>query len=147
MLLHALASLQAEHKIELSKVPDLLQAMLEANPSMTRPKRDFTYQGAKNDQLFDLKYDYISGSNCNKCDSTWEVKRDQRELPDPEIHYGIIISRNKLIKDAATRDSILEDTGHQCLCIEMEATGLIDRFLYLVIYRVYNYTDSHKNDR
>ncbi|SCV61403.1 related to RSA4-WD-repeat protein required for maturation and efficient intra-nuclear transport [Fusarium fujikuroi] len=147
VLLHALASLQAEHEIEPSKVPDLLQAMLEANPGMTRPKRDFTYQGAENDRLFDSKHDHVGGNNCNKCNSTWEVKRDQRESPDPEIHYGIIASGNKLIKDAATRDSILEDTGHQCLCVEMEAAGLMDRFPCLVIRGVCDYADSHKNDR
>ncbi|KAF0643861.1 hypothetical protein FPSE5266_07144 [Fusarium pseudograminearum] len=147
VLLHALASLQAEHEIEPSKVPDLLQVMLEANPGMTRPKRDFTYQGAENDRLFDSKHDHVGGSNCDKCDSAWEVKRDQRESPDPEIHYGIIASGNKLIKDAATRDSILEDTGHQCLCVEMEAAGLMDRFPCLVIRGVCDYVDSHKNDR
>jgi nucleoside phosphorylase len=147
VLLHALASLQAEHEIEPSKVPDLLQAMLEANPGMTRPKRDFTYQGAENDRLFDSKHDHVGGSNCDKCDSTWEVKRDQRDSPDPEIHYGIIASGNKLIKDAATRDSILEDTGHQCLCVEMEAAGLMNRFPCLVIRGVCDYADSHKNDR
>ncbi|CAF3619940.1 unnamed protein product, partial [Fusarium graminearum] len=147
VLLHALASLQAEHEIEPSKVPDLLQAMLEANPGMTRPKRDFTYQGAENDRLFDSKYDHVGGSNCNKCDSTLEVERDQRESPDPEIHYGIIASGNKLIKDAATRDSLFADTGHQCLCVEMEAAGLMDRFPCLVIRGVCDYADSHKNDR
>ncbi|KAM0363091.1 hypothetical protein ACHAPK_011229 [Fusarium culmorum] len=147
VLLHALASLQAEHEIAPSKVPDLLQAMLEANPSMTRPKRDFTYQGAENDRLFDSKHDHVGGSNCDKCDSTWEVRRDQRESPDPEIHYGIIASGNKLIKDAATRDYILEDTGHHCLCVEMEAAGLMDRFPCLVIRGVCDYADSHKNDR
>ncbi|KAJ0146221.1 D-xylose 1-dehydrogenase [Fusarium oxysporum f. sp. albedinis] len=147
VLLHALASLQAEHEIEPSKVPDLLRAMLEANPGMTRPKTDFTYQGAENDRLFDSNHDHVGGSNCDKCDSTWEVKRDQRESPDPEIHYGIIASGNKLIKDAAIRDTLLEDTGHQCLCVEMEAAGLMDRFPCLVIRGICDYADSHKNDR
>ncbi|PCD20333.1 hypothetical protein AU210_016200 [Fusarium oxysporum f. sp. radicis-cucumerinum] len=147
VLLHALASLQAEHEIAPSKVPDLLQAILEANPGMTRPKRDFTYQGAENDRLFDSKHDHVGGSNCDKCDSTWEVKRDRRESSDPEIHYGIIASGNKLIKDAATRDSLFGDSGHQCLCVEMEAAGLMDRFPCLVIRGICDYADSHKNDR
>jgi nucleoside phosphorylase len=147
VLLHALASLQAEHEIAASKVPDLLRAMLEANPGMTRPKTDFTYQGAANDRLFDSKHDHVGGSNCDKCDSAWEVERDQRESTEPEIHYGIIASGNKLIKDAATRDSLLEDTGHQCLCVEMEAAGLMDRFPCLVIRGICDYADSHKNDR
>ncbi|KAM0347231.1 hypothetical protein ACHAP4_011438, partial [Fusarium culmorum] len=147
VLLHALASLQAEHEIEPSKVPDLLKAMLEANPGMRRPRTDFTYQGAENDRLFDPKHDHVGGSSCDKCDSAWEVGRDQRESSDPEIHYGIIASGNELIKDAATRDSLFEDTGHQCLCVEMEAAGLMDRFPCLVIRGICDYADSHKNDR
>ncbi|CAG1973278.1 unnamed protein product [Fusarium graminearum] len=113
VLLHALASLQAEHEIAGSKVPDLLQAMFKANPRMTRPKTSFTYQGAEKDRLFKSQHNHAGGSNCDKCDSAWEVERDQRESTDPEIHYGIIASGNKLIKDAAIRDSLFEDTGHQ----------------------------------
>ncbi|KAL9568945.1 hypothetical protein ACKAV7_006931 [Fusarium commune] len=128
VLLHALASLQAEHEIVPPKVPDLLQAMWEANPHMRRQKNGYTYQGAENDRLFESHRDHDGGSTCDKCDSAWEVKRDRRESTDPEIHYGVIASGNKLIKDAATRDSLSEDTGHQCLCVEMEAAGLMDRF-------------------
>ncbi|KAF5617860.1 hypothetical protein F25303_13157 [Fusarium sp. NRRL 25303] len=147
VLLHALASLQAEHEIGPSKVPDLLAAMLEANPGMRRPKTDFTYQGTETDRLFEPQHDHVGGSNCDKCDSAWEVGRDQRESSDPEIHYGIIASGNKLIKDAATRDSLSGDMGHQCLCVEMEAAGLMDRFPCLVIRGICDYADSHKNDR
>ncbi|CAF3524398.1 unnamed protein product [Fusarium graminearum] len=147
VLLHALASLQAEHEIAGSKVPDLLQAMFKANPRMTRPKTSFTYQGAEKDRLFKSQHNHAGGSNCDKCDSAWEVERDQRESTDPEIHYGIIASGNKLIKDAAIRDSLFEDTGHQCLCVEMEAAGLMNRFPCLVIRGVCDYADSHKNDR
>ncbi|EYB24217.1 hypothetical protein FG05_10632 [Fusarium graminearum] len=147
VLLHALASLQAEHEIAGSKVPDLLQAMFKANPRMTRPKTSFTYQGAEKDRLFKSQHNHAGGSNCDKCDSAWEVERDQRESTDPEIHYGIIASGNKLIKDAAIRDSLFEDTGHQCLCVEMEAAGLMNRFPCLVIRGVCDYADSHRNDR
>ncbi|KAF6525890.1 hypothetical protein HZS61_011685 [Fusarium oxysporum f. sp. conglutinans] len=147
VLLHALASLKAEHEIAPSKIPDLLQAMWETNPSMKRLKSDYTYQGTENDRLFESQHEHVGGSNCDKCDPAREVKREQRESTDPEIHYGIIASGNKLIKDAATRDSLLEGTGHQCLCVEMEAAGLMDRFPCLVIRGICDYADSHKNDR
>ncbi|EXK79482.1 hypothetical protein FOQG_15910 [Fusarium oxysporum f. sp. raphani 54005] len=147
VLLSALGRLQAQHERAPSKVPELLQKMLEANPYMKRPKKAFTYQGAENDRLFQSQHDHICGNNCDKCDSSWEVKRDRRESTDPEIHYGVIASGNTLIKDAATRDSLLEDTGHQCLCVEMEAAGLMDRFPCLVIRGICDYADSHKNDR
>ncbi|EXM12425.1 hypothetical protein FOTG_19074 [Fusarium oxysporum f. sp. vasinfectum 25433] len=147
VLLHALASLQAEHEIARSKMPDLLQAMWEANPSMKRPKSDYTYQGTENDRLFKSQHDHAGGSNCDKCDPSWEVTRKQRESTEPEIHYGVIASGNKLIKDAATRDSLSEDTRYQCLCVEMEAAGLMDRFPCLVIRGICDYADSHKNDQ
>ncbi|KAH7153733.1 hypothetical protein DER46DRAFT_611858 [Fusarium sp. MPI-SDFR-AT-0072] len=147
VLLSALGRLQAQHEQAPSKVPELLQKMLEANPYMKRPKKAFTYQGAENDRLFLSQHDHVGGSNCDKCDSAWEVKRDRRESTEPEIHYGVIASGNILIKDAATRDRLLEDTGHKCLCVEMEAAGLMDRFPCLVIRGICDYADSHKNDR
>ncbi|KAH7153729.1 hypothetical protein DER46DRAFT_536377, partial [Fusarium sp. MPI-SDFR-AT-0072] len=147
VLLHALTSLQAEHEIAPSRVSDLLQAMWEANPHMSSQKNGYTYQGVENDRLFEPHRDHVGGSTCDKCDSAWEMERDRRESTDPEIHYGIIASGNKLIKDAATRDSLSEDTGHQCLCVEMEAAGLMDRFPCLVIRGICDYADSHKNDR
>ncbi|KAF4946236.1 hypothetical protein FGADI_11338 [Fusarium gaditjirri] len=103
--------------------------------------------GTENDRLFESQHEHVGGSNCDKCNPAREVKREQRESTDPEIHYGIIASGNKLIKDAATRDSLLEGTRHQCLCVEMEAAGLMDRFPRLMIRGICDYTDSHKNDR
>ncbi|KAH7201202.1 hypothetical protein DER44DRAFT_827832 [Fusarium oxysporum] len=147
VLLHALSSLQAEHMVAGSRVPELLHVMWETNPRMCISTNSFTYQGAEKDRLFKSQHDHIGGSNCDKCDSAWEVKRKQRESTEPEIHYGVIASGNKLIKDAATRDSLLEDTGHRCLCVEMEAAGLMNRFPCLVIRGICDYADSHKNDQ
>ena len=63
------------------------------------------------------------------------------------MHYGIIASGNTLVKDATTRDQLVEYIREDCLCIEIEATGLMNHFLYLIIRGVSDYTDSHKNDR
>ncbi|KNB15809.1 hypothetical protein FOXG_21494 [Fusarium oxysporum f. sp. lycopersici 4287] len=147
VLLHALSSLQAEHMIAGSRVPELLHVMWETNPRMCISTNSFTYQGAGKDRLFKSQHDHIGGSNCDKWDSALEVKRRQRESTEPEIHYGVIASGNKLIKDAATRDSLLEDIGHRCLCVEMEAAGLMNRFPCLVIRGICDYADSHKNDQ
>lgn len=147
VLLHALASLQAEHEIAPSKVPGLLQAIWTANPKMKTKKTDFTYQGLENDHLFSSDYDHIGGSTCDKCDQSQEVNRDTRESTEPEIHYGVIASGNTLIKDANTRDRIFEVVGEQCMCVEMEAAGLMNYFPCLVIRGVCDYADSHKNDR
>ncbi|KAF4436311.1 hypothetical protein F53441_13292 [Fusarium austroafricanum] len=147
ILLKALSALQADHEIHSSRIPELLKAMLEANPGMKRPKSNFTYQGSANDRLFDSSYNHVGGKTCDKCDSSYEVDRGQRDSTEPEIHYGIIASGNTLVRDAVTRDKLLDIAGHRCLCVEMEAAGLIDRFPCLVIRGICDYADSHKNDQ
>ena len=58
----------------------------------------------------------------------------------------MIASGNRLIKDAAERDKILELVGGECICLEMKATGLMNLFPCLVIRGICEYADSHKND-
>jgi nucleoside phosphorylase len=49
------------------------------------------------------------------------------------------------MKDGPTRDRIAKENG--ILCFEMEAAGLMDTFLCVVIRDVCDYTDSYKNKR
>ncbi|RSL48978.1 hypothetical protein CEP54_012655 [Fusarium duplospermum] len=42
---------------------------------------------------------------------------------------------------------ILQRVGEECLCVEMEAAGLMNTFPCLVIRGICHYADSHKNDR
>ncbi|KAJ3486861.1 hypothetical protein NLG97_g6533 [Lecanicillium saksenae] len=124
--------------------------MWRANPQMKDSGgkgRGFVYQGAENDRLFSPDYHHGGGRTCDDCDSSREIKRDQRETTDPKIHYGIIASGNTLVKDAVARDMIVQSVGDACICVEMEAAGLMDRFPCLVIRGISDYADSHKNDR
>ncbi|KAI7759189.1 hypothetical protein LZL87_013707 [Fusarium oxysporum] len=121
VLLNALAGLQPEHEIALSKIPALLQEMLKANPRMKLPETDYTYQGVKNDRLFESYHIHVGGSNCEKCNPSWEIKGHQRDSTDLKIYYRTIASGNKLIKDAATRDSLLDIIGHPCLASIQDA--------------------------
>ncbi|KAF4500489.1 Vegetative incompatibility HET-E-1 [Fusarium agapanthi] len=147
VLLKALANLQAEHEIRPSKIPRLVEAMLKANPGMKRPGSNFTYQGSENDRLFPSDYEHVGGKTCAKCDVSREICREERETTEPMIHCGFIASGNTFIKDAAFRDSLAESIGHQCLCVEMEAVGLVDKLPCLVIRGICDYADSHKNDQ
>ncbi|KAF5564667.1 heterokaryon incompatibility protein het-E-1 [Fusarium napiforme] len=147
VLLKALANLQAEHEIRPSKIPRLVEAMLKANPGMKRPGSNFTHQGSENDRLFPSDYGHVGGKTCAKCDISQRIYREERETTEPIIHYGVIASGNSLIKDANLRDSLAESIGHRCLCVEMEAVGLIDKFPCLVIRGICDYADSHKNDQ
>ena len=79
------------------------------------------------------------------------VPRDQRDTTDPEIHYCVIASGNTLVKNAHEREDILkrlpQNLRSKCLCIEMEAAGLMNTFPCIVIRGICDYADSHKNDR
>ncbi|KAL6901316.1 hypothetical protein GGI43DRAFT_422769 [Trichoderma evansii] len=64
---------------------------------------------------------------------------------DPEIHYGLIASANRVMKDAILRDKLSAEKD--VLCFEMEAAGLMNNFPCLVIRGICDYSDSHKNDK
>ncbi|KAL4745562.1 nucleoside phosphorylase domain-containing protein [Aspergillus terricola var. indicus] len=150
VLLNALSSIQANHERKDSKVSVFLQEMLEKNPKMGKKSKQnpgYIYQGSDNDRLFKASYDHVPGPDCRGCDAASEVQRDPRDNTNPEIHYGIIASGNALVKDAITRDRIVADLGEDCICVEMEAAGLMNHFPCLVIRGVCDYADSHKNYR
>ncbi|KAL2010787.1 hypothetical protein VTN00DRAFT_3505 [Thermoascus crustaceus] len=135
-LLKALAKLQAQHEIQPSKIPGFLQEMIKRNPQMakSRPGRpSYMHQGEENDRLFKATSPHVDGFGCRNCDPDQEIPQDNRDSNEPEIHYGVIASGNTLVKDAATRDWIVQNTGEECICLEMEAAGLMNSFPCLVI--------------
>ncbi len=75
-----------------------------------------------------------------------EIERDERDTTDPEIHYGLIASGNAVIKDTANRAEIIRRLG-DCLYVKTEAAGLMNNFPCLVIRGIWDYADTHKNDR
>lgn len=81
---------------------------------------------------------------CGDDPSTLVVRPDRTEYDDnPAIHYGLIASSNRLMKDAMIRDALAAKKG--VLCFEMEAAGLMNHFPFLVIRGICDYSDSHKN--
>ncbi|KAK2747834.1 hypothetical protein FQN55_004710 [Onygenales sp. PD_40] len=150
VLLQALASLQAEHELGQSRLPEFLETMPRKKArTLNSSQADSVYvhQGFENDRLFNSSYTHVSGDGCRGCDEKEEVQRDERRSTDPEIHYGIIASGNTLLRNAAARDKIVKDIGEECICFEMEAAGLMRHFPCLVIRGICDYADSHKNDR
>lgn len=150
VLLSALGKLRAKHMIASSRMPAILEAMWQANPVTKRSRKGqpgFVHQGFENDRLFSSGYTHSGGKSCDKCDISEEVQREARDTTDPEIHYGIIASGNTLVKDAVFRDKIAKAYGEDCICVEMEAAGLMNYFPCLVIRGICDYADSHKNDR
>ncbi|KAJ6788711.1 hypothetical protein PWT90_02433 [Aphanocladium album] len=74
------------------------------------------------------------------------VSREARtELENnPAIHYGLIASANRLMKNALVRDKLASE--FDVLCFEMEAAGLMNHTPCLVIRGICDYSDSHKNN-
>ncbi|KAH0006078.1 Pfs, NACHT and ankyrin domain protein, partial [Aureobasidium melanogenum] len=149
-LLKALGTMIATVRMDGSRVSDFLGDMLERHPRMTKSKPGepaYVYQGQENDRLFEASYIHVGGRGCDECDPAKMILREIREDPsEPEVHYGIIASGNRVIKDATARDEILEKSGEDCICLEMEAAGLMNSFPCLVIRGICDYADSHKND-
>jgi nucleoside phosphorylase len=147
VLLKALANLQARHELEPPRVPEFLKDVVTRNPRLAKLKQGYVHQGFENDRLFKATYEHVHGADCRNCDPTEEIQREERDSTEPDIHYGIIASGNTLVKDAATRDKIVEEIEENCICLEMEAVGLMNNFPCLVVRGICDYADSHKNDR
>ncbi|CAG8426705.1 unnamed protein product [Penicillium salamii] len=96
------------------------------------------------DRFFKPEYDHPKNANeCDNCLADWEETRIEREVSDPQPHYGIIASGNAVIKDAKTREQLRLKSG--ALCFEMEAAGLMMDFPCIVIRGICDYADTHKN--
>jgi nucleoside phosphorylase len=150
VLRKAVAALKADHRMQDSQVPQILSEAMRKYPKMLKAKPGCKYQGSVNDRLFESTYEHIYGADCNNCAPEKEIRRDERDSSDPEIHYGIILSGNTLVKDGVQRDKIIKDVGEKeedCICFEMEAAGLMNSFPCLVIRGICDYADTHKDDR
>ncbi|KAF4415810.1 Ankyrin repeat [Fusarium acutatum] len=156
-LLTALTQLETQHNLIGTKIPEYLEELKQKWPKLAAAS---LRNESLKDVLFKSSYDHISATICNTddedvdesedeeqdpcrfCDRSMVVKRKDREM---RIHYGLIASGDKLIKDAASRNKLNKDLGGQVLCIEMEAAGLVNHFPCLVIRGICDYADSHKN--
>ncbi|KAB8276237.1 nucleoside phosphorylase domain-containing protein [Aspergillus minisclerotigenes] len=135
VLFNTLTSIKANHGREYAK--------------MTRKSRQssgYIHQGFDSDRLFEASCDHVPGLGCHGCSSAYEVHRERREATKPEIHYGTILSRNPLAKNAVTCDQIVANFDENCICFEMKAASLINHFPCLVIRGICDYADSYKND-
>ncbi|KAM0250225.1 hypothetical protein ACHAQJ_008718 [Trichoderma viride] len=146
LLRTAVAGLKARYEIDGHLLGEEVNMALEKNPRLQkrycRPQTD--------DRLYKSSFIHISGAskNCQACgdDPSSLMPRSPREKfeDDPVIHYGLIASANKLMKNAIIRDKLAAERG--VLCFEMEAAGLMNRFPCLVVRGICDYADTHKNN-
>ncbi|KAL4876352.1 purine and uridine phosphorylase [Aspergillus karnatakaensis] len=137
-----LKRLDSQHRRVGSQIVAHVEEMLRRYPIM---RREYQHPGAQQDRLFRAEYVHRSGVTCKDCDEGHIVPRRIRSDKHPQIHYGTIGSSNAVVKDAKTRDVLRKDMD--IMCVEMEATGLMDTFPCLVIRGICDYADSHKNKR
>ncbi|KAJ5716476.1 ankyrin repeat protein [Penicillium malachiteum] len=143
VLLNALANLQAEHEAGEIRLPEILDSMRKLNKGVN----GYSHQGFENDRLFKSSYSHDGAYSCRDCDVEEQIERIPRDTTEPEVHYGVIASGGTLVKDAMTRDTLVERVGEECICFEMKAAGLMNAFPCLVIRGICDYANSHTNDQ
>ena len=141
----AVNGLMAQHKRKGYQFEENIRCILEKNP---RLREEYKQPDLSSDRLYrsDVVYPPNSKESCLKiCDadpSKLILRRERTKDEDnPAIHYGLIASANRLMKDAVLRDKLTKDKD--ILCFEIEAAGLMNHFPCLVIRGICDY--SHKN--
>lgn len=141
VLLNAVNALQARHLME---GPELTKHLSEMTSKYPRLQEAGTCPGPQHDQLFEATYNHGTDDNtCASCDRRHMVSRPVRSESVPAVHYGLIASGNRVMRDGVTREKLQHELD--VLCFEMEAAGLMDDFPCLVIRGICDYADTHKN--
>lgn len=147
VLLTALNGLDALHERKGHAIAETVQKMLERNPRLAKK---YGRPLLASDRLYEAEYLHSDAEkSCDEIcvgEHAREVHRKEREAhePNPIVHYGLIASADRLMKDAVKRDTL--SNTEDVLCFEMEAAGLVERFPLLVIRGICDYSDTHKND-
>jgi nucleoside phosphorylase len=143
----AVNGLMAQYKRKGYQFEETIRCILEKNP---RLRKEYKRPDLSSDRLYrsEVIHPPNSKESCVKiCDadpSKLMPRHERTEDEDnPAIHYGLIASANRLMKDAVLRDKLAKDKD--VLCFEMEAAGLMNHFPCLVIRGICDYSDSHKN--
>ncbi|CAF3544215.1 unnamed protein product [Fusarium graminearum] len=156
----ALTKLRTENELNGSKIPKYLDELKQKWPRLA-PK--YLRTESLEDVLFKADYGHVSENTLN-CDVTPDsddgeeeeaeeesckfcdrAKIVKRKIRDMRVHYGLIASGNRVIKDASFRNRLKKVLDGHVLCVEMEAAGLMNNFPCIVIRGICDYADSHKN--
>ncbi|OOQ89534.1 hypothetical protein PEBR_07820 [Penicillium brasilianum] len=140
VLLTALATLQAHHLTEESRVVEFISNIQAKIP----PRKATTFaRPTQEDCLFQVQCDHVVSSTYLNCDRSKMSPRPPRDHQELVVHYGLVGSANQVVKDGRQRDQLAKDLG--IYCVEMEAAGLMNDFPCLVVRGICDYADSHKN--
>ncbi|EXL97681.1 hypothetical protein NOF04DRAFT_6872 [Fusarium oxysporum II5] len=132
ILTNAISKIRSDPDIGLDALNPYLAEIVKSLPSYGNP-------GQELDVLFRAS---CSRRSCRPGCSHLET-RLPRLTTEPRIHYGLVASGNRVIKDATLRDRLSRKFG--VLCFEMEAAGVMNRTDCLVIRGICDYSDAQKN--
>ncbi|KAN0079520.1 hypothetical protein V8E54_004734 [Elaphomyces granulatus] len=143
----AVAGLEAQYERKGHRIEEEINSILEKNKRM---RRKYKRPDSESDRLHQSQVPHppnneeICARSCGNDASKLIIRPERTEDEDnPMVHYGLIASGNKLIKDAPLRDVLIAEKD--VLCFEMEAAGLMNHFPCLVIRGICDYSDSHEN--
>jgi nucleoside phosphorylase len=139
-LLTAVSKLQAIHEMEGSRITSIMKEAakrsLALRTTLEAPQRE--------DLLFETSYTHNQKEpTCRDCNPERIIRRSPRVPDQPMVHYGLIASGNRVVKDSHFRNRLRRDLG--ACCVDMEAAGLMNNFPCLVVRGICDYADSHKN--
>uniref|UniRef100_A0A8H7TTB6 Nephrocystin 3-like N-terminal domain-containing protein n=1 Tax=Bionectria ochroleuca TaxID=29856 RepID=A0A8H7TTB6_BIOOC len=143
----AVSELMAWYKRKGNQIDTSINNILMETPKL---KREFGRPDSSTDRLYQpgVLHPQSDESSCETAcgndPSTLVMRPERADYEDnPSIHYGLIASANRLMKDALFRDALAKK--NDVLCFEMEAAGLMNHFPCLVIRGICDYSDTHKN--
>ena len=136
LLNSAVSTLRSKHVAHQfsDRIASLLRSRL---PNLSRPDHP--------DRLFQASYEHhpLDAPTCDDCDLKELQPRAGRLSDVPKIHYGVIASANRVMRNGKERDEIAR--RHSAMCFEMEAAGMMDNVQCLPIRGICDYSDSHKD--
>jgi nucleoside phosphorylase len=134
LLRTAISDIRSRHEADGNQIDEAIDAVLCRKP---RLRNKYRRPDEKTDRLYKASFIHQSGDGvCDGLcgtDATNLVFRPSRdeEHDIPTVHYGLIASANQLMRDATTRDILIQE--EDVLCFEMEAAGLMNHFPCLII--------------
>jgi nucleoside phosphorylase len=139
LLMTALGSLKSDPHFPQAPLQEYIQEIAAC-------RKEYRHPGPENDRLFSSYYAHnTKHATCGPCSANYLTRWPSRSDHHPRIHYGLIASGNRVMKDAKLRDRWSMERN--VLCFEMEAAGIMNTLPCLVIRGLCDYSDSHKNKR
>lgn len=146
----AVTGLRTDHLMYMHRIRETINDTLDKHP---RLRKKFARPELTTDRLYrsQVVHPLNSETDCaivcgdDPTDLIERPERDKDKDDDPAIHYGLIASANRLMRDASVRDEIT--ANKPVFCFETDAAGLMNNFPCVVIRGICDYSDSHANTK